>query len=186
MQADESQEELNGPITAGASFGWPCFVGAGPVAAFQTLQQSPCAAAGASALPPQTAPFFSTPHRAAGDPGTLSALSFIPSQNRFYIADYMAGTVSSLSAADKAPFVHKSFVYAVQLAYVPPAVCSALGVCGDAAGGAMLAVDVALGSVREVPTTGFAPAAASAAGGAALSAAAAAAALALAAVAAAL
>ena len=158
----ESQDELNGPITSGASYGWPCYLGSGgPVAQFQDILFSPCKS---TTLPAQTPPFFSTPRRAPGVAGSMSALEYLPSQQRYYFADASAGTVSSYRPADASVWVHSTAMYAVQLLYLPPAVCAGLaqGVCSAPASGAMLAVQVgyggmANGKITEVLTSGFAP-----------------------------
>ena len=167
--AGETVNELNGPLLPGSSFGWPCFLGAAPVPQFQTLPSSPCVT-----LAPQTPPFYSTPVLPPGTAGAMSAIAYVPTagQKRFYFANYAAGTVSSFRPADSTTYVHiNASAFVVQLTYVSPAVCRVLGVCDDPAAGALLAVDY-YGSIREVPTTGFAPLASSGAAAASMSAAA--------------
>ena len=167
--ADETQNELNGPLLPGSSFGWPCFLGAGAVAQFQALPSSPCLT-----LAPQTPPFYATPVLPPGTAGAMSAIAYLPTagQKRFYFANYAAGTVSSFRPADATTHVHiNASAAVVQLTFISPAVCKVLGVCDDPAAGALLAVDY-YGSIREVPTTGFAPMASSGAAAASMSAAA--------------
>ena len=101
--AGEQRDELNGPIPVEAgggaqvSFGWPCLLGNNvPVPQFQNLFQSPCFS---TKLPPQTAPFYTTPLRVPGVGGALSGIAFHSAQKRFYFADYIAGTVQSIGVS---------------------------------------------------------------------------------------
>lgn len=150
-------DEVNGPITRGSSWGWPCLSGTAPVPQFRDLPFSPCAS---SSLPTQSPPLWTTPPRPANLSSSLSALEWHPVLRRWFGGDALRGIVFSFTAFGEeagtvgfgAITIHSKFTYAVQLMYVSPAALVVSGAGGLApALGAMMVVDVGTGNVKEVP-----------------------------------
>ena len=159
--AGESQDEVNGPIGPLSSYGWPCFLGTSVVSQFASLLFSPCTS---STLSKQSTPFFISPARAPGVPGVISALAWHPILQRWFAADALKGVVFSFpaTASTESPqpttTVHSNFTYAVQLLYVSPSTLKGVGGGENPSLGAMFAVDIGTGKIKEVPPV-FLPAA---------------------------
>jgi hypothetical protein len=170
--AGAQMEELNGPLAGGGeSFGWPCALGAGAMAPFQTpaLPGSPCALTGG-----HRAPLYATP---VGARRTLSAVEWHPPSQRWVLADAAAGRLFSFSplnasgwsqaAADQSTTEEARFTYITQLLWVPTGALGAAPVERES-GGALLCVDYGRGEVRQVLLNGTNAAAASGGAAAAL------------------
>ena len=119
-------QEINGPAllspagaAAAPNYGYPCWDGRAPYAAFQAANASGCAALAAPAA--VTPPYFSySAATFSASAASISALTLRASTGTFYFGDYTLGKIYTLSASSNATLATvKSFVYPSDIAYVP-------------------------------------------------------------------